>query len=221
VNMMAVMLKRHMNGMPYRVVCITDNPRGIDPMVETHPLWNDCDYLVNASGSTFPSCYRRLRIFDKKAQDELGIPPGDRIVSIDLDTVIAGPLEPVLTRKEVFVGWAVKGTHHITVFNGSQFMFTAGELSHIWNDFNPMTSPVEALNHGFLGSDQAWLSYKLIGFPGVGGWSFPQVASYPREMLRKVQLPKSTVIVNFHGRNKPWMPATQNVAPWIKQHYRV
>ena len=38
---------------------------------------------------------------------------------------------------------------------------TAGTLQEIWSDFDPATSPKEASDAGFRGSDQAWISYRL------------------------------------------------------------
>src|SRR5690606_16506721 len=161
VNVMGKMLRRHMNGYRHRVVCVTDNSSRIDPTIDTFPLWNNYNHLPNASGRHLPSCYRRLKIFDPVTQREMGINPGDRVMSIDLDMVIARDLRPLVTRQEPFVGWAVRGTVHPRVFNGSMFMFTAGEFEEVWTSFHPELSPRKAFKLGYFGSDQAWLSFNL------------------------------------------------------------
>src|SRR5690606_37323728 len=95
------------------------------------------------------------------------IAPGDRVVQIDLDTVIVGDLNPLWDRYESFVGWAVKNRFHDRVFNGSMWMFQAREFSHVWRQFDPLKSPKEALDAGFLGSDQAVMTM-MVGTEQAG-----------------------------------------------------
>jgi hypothetical protein len=62
-------------------------------------------------------------------------------------------MKPLLMRDQMFVGWAVPGTRHNKVFNGSMWMFTAGdELQWMWDTFKPDQSPQRALQAGFYGS---------------------------------------------------------------------
>jgi len=220
VNIMAAMIARNFKHIPYRVICITDNAEGIDDTVQTFPLWSDFKDMHNASGVHLPSCYRRLRLFDPATQDSLGIRMGERIVSIDLDTVIVGSLNGLFSRGERFVGWAVRGTRHIRVFNGSFFMFNAGDLDIVWTNFDPETSPQLAQKAGYFGSDQSWMSYMLSKRTDCAGWSYPVIASYPREVARR-PLPKGCSIVFFHGKRKPWHPNVQAESRWILQNWMI
>jgi alpha-N-acetylglucosamine transferase len=61
------------------------------------PLFED-EYLTK-----IPGCFCRLRMFDPQWQRDRGMVEGDRIVSIDLDVVITGPLDPLFYRPEKFV----------------------------------------------------------------------------------------------------------------------
>jgi hypothetical protein len=203
VNVMVSMLNRNLANTRHRIVCVTDNPDGIVGC-ETFPLWKDAGDLLNATKVYLPSCYRRLKLYDPATQALMGIPAGDRIMSIDLDTVIAGPLDRLVATEGRFIGWELRGTYRPKVFNGSLQMFTAGDLAHIWKEFNPATSPKQAANAGFLGSDQAWLSMNLIGTPGATGLKWPLVASYPLNVRLQNQLDPDTRIVFYHGRIKPW-----------------
>lgn len=222
VNAMVHMLSMRHTA-PHRILCVTDDPRGV--ACETFPLWNDCSGLHNASGQHLPSCYRRLKIFDRATQRELNIPEGDRIVSIDLDAIIVNDITHLFNRSDRFVGWKVPGTRHEWVFNGSMFMFTAGDLDFVWHEFVPQQqrSPVKSLLAGFMGSDQGWLSYKLIKEPFAGGWNAERdgVISFMRNVERN-RLPKhpkispiNAKIVFFAGRRKPWHADVLSEQPWI------
>jgi hypothetical protein len=219
VNTFCRMIARNLVGVRYRIICVTDDPKGID-RCETFPLWGDCDGLPNATNPRLPSCYRRLKIYDPDQQRALLIQNGQRIVSIDLDTLVTGQLGPLLKRSERFVGWALPGAHHPKVFNGSFQMFTAGDLAEIWRDFNPNVSPAEAYEARFLGSDQSWLSYRLVNKPGCDGLIYPEVASYPNHVRQLAVLKKETKIIFFHGTRKPWHPTTRRQTPWVDRYWR-
>lgn len=205
---------------PWRIICVTDDPEGIDEC-ETFPLWTDFSKLKNASGANLPSCYRRLKLFDMDTLKAMGIERGERVISIDLDALITGDLRPIVFRDGTFVGWAVPGTYHRRVFNGSMFMFYAGLHTDLWHNFDPQRSPREASQRGFLGSDQGWISWRMAH--SAPGWQPHRdgVLSYTRDVRPRRMLPKGTKIVFFHGRQKPWDPAVQREAPWIKNYLDV
>lgn len=222
VNAMVHMLSlRHSE--PHRILCVTDDPRGI--VCETFPLWDDCAHLRNASGQHLPSCYRRLKLFDRQTQQLLRIKEGDKIVSIDLDAILVRDVTPLFKRDERFVAWRVPGTRHEWVYNGSMFMFAAGDLDYVWHDFDPRQnhSPVKSLLAGYMGSDQGWLSYKLIKEPFAGGWtaehdgvfSFVRNVEKGRMNRHKKMNPLNARIVFFAGRRKPWHADVLKEHPWI------
>jgi hypothetical protein len=220
INVMTRMLHRNLVGVRYRVICVTDSPFGIE--CETYPLWDDHNGLANATKFDLPSCYRRLKLYDPATQRALGIQSGDRIMSIDVDTVIVGPLKQMLdaVRPYRFVGWALPGTHHPKVFNGSLQLFTAGDLSDIWTNFNAATSPQQALAAGYLGSDQSWLSMNLVKRERCEGLGFPTVASYPGHIRKMHVLQRDTRIIFFHGKRKPWHSTVLKESPWVARYWR-
>jgi hypothetical protein len=218
VNVAARSVARYCGNVNTRIGCVTDDPEGIE--CETYPLWSDCDTLTNRTRVELPSCYRRLKLYDPETQRRMDIAPGDRVLSLDLDTVVAGDLAPILRWEGVFVGWALQGVGHPLVYNGSFQLFTAGELADIWYDFDPDSSPDAAREAGFLGSDQAWLSMKLVGREGVRDIPYPLLASYPLHVRRLAVFSARTRLVFFHGSRKPWDIAAQNESPWIKRYWR-
>lgn len=219
VNVMAAMIRRNLT-IPHRIICVTDDGYGISTRVEVHPLWNDFYDMQSVMGTGMPSCYRRLKLFDPDTQRDMGIRNGDRVCWIDLDAVVVANLDKMLSRPDTFLGWSVRGTYHLRVFNGSMTMFTAGELAFIWSEFDPETSPEKAKNAGYLGSDQGWLSYRLAMNPEYAGWTWPVIASYPRELMRRPLLPKGVAIAFFHGKRKPWHPEVNSATPWVAQHWK-
>ena len=220
VNVMCSMLRRNLVNQPHRIVCVTDDASGITEC-ETAPLWDDVNDLPNATGRHLPSCYRRLKLFDRATQKSIGIDKGDRIMGIDLDALITGDLRPVVRTEGEFVGWHLMRSDKKFVFNGSLQMFTAGKLQEIWSEFDPATSPKEAYHAGFKGSDQSWLSYKLCDRPGATGLVYPIVSSYPLQNRIMGELKHATRIIFFHGSQKPWDPQARLNSRWIDRYWRL
>jgi hypothetical protein len=225
VNIVSAMVRKHMLGIAYRIVCVTDDGAGIEGPTEVFPLWPDHDGLKNATGQHLPSCYRRLKLFDRPTQRAMGITEGDRIVSLDLDSIILGSLAELFDKieksKAVFAGWGVRGTYHQTVYNGSFWTFNAGtHLQRLWSDFDPEVSPKLCLKKSFLGSDQAWLSMNFNSRVDALAIRFPEFASYPREVRRLNRIDARTKIVFFHGSRKPWHTVEYRAQPWIQTHWR-
>lgn len=219
VNRLAASLAANLTKTQHRIVCITDNPEGVE--CETIPLWEDHQKLKNPNGAHLPSCYRRLKLFDPATQGQMQIRPNDRIVSLDLDALVTGPMDEILGRKDRFVGWAVRGHYHPRVFNGSFWMFRAFDLTELWSEFHPVESPKKALGLGFFGSDQAWMSYKLARQPYTFGWAWPHMVSFPREVRVQRVLDRRTRIIFFHGAHKPWHLAVQKECPWVHRYWKM
>lgn len=221
VNSMVWQLMRM--GVPFdRIVCITDNPDGVQ--CRTFPLWTDYSALKNISGPHLPSCYRRLRIFDPKTLEDIGFKAGERVVSVDIDAVLIQKFVELFKRDEDFVGWYVPGHRHRVVLNGSMFMFSAGQMSWLWETFDPRTSPMKACAAGYMGSDQGYLSHRLLGKQDtgftIGGWTSIEhgVLSFVRDVKMTRRLPRTTRCVFFAGKRKPWDPAVIKENSWIERY---
>lgn len=217
VNTMVGMMLRE--GVPLEnIVCVTDDPKGV--ACRTSPLWTDLAQLKNVSGRHLPSCYRRLKLFDPATQSDLGIKVGTRIVSIDIDAVLLQKFLSLFDRQETFMGWAVPGSKHNVVYNGSMWMFTAGELGYVWSQFDPDRSPAKAFAAGYMGSDQGYLSHSLVNRPGHGGWTAMKdgVLSYSRDVRALRVLPRHGRVVFFAGVRKPWDTMVRHVSPWIVRY---
>jgi len=82
VNRLASMVRRHISR-PYRMICFTENPNGIDSSVEIQPLPPmDLDPSLPERG------WRKLTVFQKNLAGLEG-----PTLFLDLDIVILGPLD--------------------------------------------------------------------------------------------------------------------------------
>lgn len=213
VNVLRAMVARHY-AKPYRFTCITDDPAGIDPRVRVLPLWSDHALIPSPHGGRNPSCYRRLRMFASDA----GALIGERMLSIDLDTVITDDVTAIWDRPEDFVIW--EGTAGKNPYNGSMILLRAGTRTAVWDDFDPGTSPKRGAHVGYVGSDQAWIAYKL-GSQEARWRRDDGVYSWRMHLQHHMRgrLPKGARIVFFHGNHDPWHPMTQRLSPWIADHW--
>lgn len=212
VNVLQRMVARHFP-VPHRFICVTDDPKGIDPGVEVVPLWDDFSTLENPSGPQNPSCFRRLRMFAPDAVRTFG----PRFVSLDLDVVVTGDLRPLWLRPEAFVIWG--DTNPSTPYNGSMMLLQAGARAKVWMDFDPIKSPKRAQDLGYFGSDQAWIGACLGR--GEAMWTHKDgVYSYRNQIgVFRQDLPSNARIVIFHGQHDPWSFFPQQQI-WVKEHYR-
>lgn len=208
VNALAAMVRRF-----YRydvpVLCVTNTPAGLDPSIGVVADREDFANLPSPAGKGFPSCYRRLRLFEPDAARYFG----DRFVSIDLGVVITGDLSPLWDVPDDFV--AYRDPIFPTQYCGAMLLLRAGSRPRVWSEFDPIRSPVVAKANGFRGSDQAWISYAARG---ARVWGREHgVYSFARD-VRGHDLPADARVVSFHGQTKPWS-VVACVLPWIRAHY--
>lgn len=218
VNVLKSMLSRNCSR-PYRLICITDDPKGVE--TDTFPLWEDYAKMQNPNGFNFPCCYRRLKLFSTETTRALEVPDGERVLSIDLDVVLTGDIGKLFDRGEDFVGWKGMGSFNPVVYNGSLFMFRAGRLDWLWNEFDPDVSPITTRKARFFGSDQGWLSFRLARpNPDPPGWDkIDGIFSYSRDGHMR-DLPTMARAVFFNGKMKPWDKAVMQQSRWIKRYWR-
>ena len=193
-------LQKHLS-MPHDIVCVTDDPTGIDSSIRIVPLWDE--------GRDLGRCWCRLRAFAPDMADVLG----KRFVWIDLDSVITGPMDPLFERSEDIVLYrsnSVVGTP----YNGSMLLMTAGTRPQVWTAFGP-DAPEIVAREELTGSDQAWFAHVLGANEAV--WSREDgVMHFVNDCIP--DLPGHSRIVFFPGVQKPHMPNTRAHAPWVGEH---
>lgn len=200
------MVRRNLS-MPHRLACVTDIPQGIDPSIEIIVPPGE---FVGLQTPTWcngkPNCFRRLSMFRRDA----GRLFGDRFVSMDLDCVIAGPLDPLFDRSEDLV--LFKGTSPKRPYNGSLLLMTAGARPKVYETFTPDGAAEAGIR--FRGSDQAWLAY-CLGW-GETTWSETDGVRFFPDYSMKTKGAEPRLLF-FPGKMKPWDLAP--AFPFVRRHY--
>lgn len=164
----------------------------------------------------FPGCLVRMRMFDVMWQHKIGMQVGDRVVNVDVDAVPTGPLNSLFDRWDEFTIMQGFNSTNPCPFNGSLWMFRAGERHDVWNDFSldahkKFNVPIHA-----IADDQGWLHYKFPDAkaygPSDGVYAFKK-RTWPTPDLT---LPKDAKLVAFPGRS----PEKYQNLPWVKEHWR-
>lgn len=120
----------------------------------------DDEHLTKIKG-----CFCRLRMFDPKWQRKVFSEKVDRIVCIDLDVVITGPLDPLFNRAENFVILHGANAVNPCPVNGSLWMFRPGYRPDVWSDFS-LEAAEKLPRHEFV-DDQQWMFHKI---PDAAAW---------------------------------------------------
>lgn len=188
---------RHLNG-EYRWHVFSPDPRD--------------EYLTEIKG-----CFCRLRAFDPEWQTKNGIVPGDRIVSIDLDAIVTGSLDPLFDRPEPFVILQNVNSSNPCPMNGSIWMLTAGYRPDVWHDFS--LDAADKITKFEFADDQGWFWHKM---PDAAGWNAgPESGIYgfqKKGWPKGTALPEAARLVVFPG----WRdPAKFSHLDWIQRNWRV
>lgn len=215
-------------GRPHRFVCITDDTDGLDSRVEAIPLpetgleqlktlrppANRFDHKGRLVRQIeFPSCYRRLWMFSEEAKQI-----ADWVFCLDLDCLIVGNLEPLIDDfPGDFVGWLREVNRWRTrpALAGAVYKLRTGSHTEVWEDFDPAKSPKQAERAGYSGSDQAWMSYKLLP-TSDRMWT-------DADGLGKAQLSgqrPTDRIVFTSGYAPPWSEEYSRKRPWAARMWR-
>lgn len=183
VNILRAMVARHLAA-PHRFVCLTEDPSGLEHQVRALQLrpgrqgwWNKVELF-------------RPGLF------------GGRVLYLDLDVVVVGPLDGLV---------AHKGIIHLDDWRGPRggygsavMVWDAGEHVEAWTKFSGEVST----RH--LG-DQDWLSE-------LGGWArlpFPWCVSYRFHCANGP--PAGAKVVCFHGHPKPHEARDVD---WVRRAWR-
>ena len=175
-------------------VCLTDD---LVPGIVTHRL-----------SHRWPGWWSKIELFRPGVFAE----PGMRILYLDLDTVITGPLAPILARPEPFLALEDFYRHPPTYARGlgsGVMAWTAGDplLEGWYREF--LTDPELYQRACGWGGDQRYLETCLtLGatWDRVTFWQDvtpAAIVSY-KVHCRDGQIQPGARIVCFHGRPKPW-----------------
>ncbi len=200
VSRLKSMLARNLTA-PHELVCVTDEPEGIDARVVPMPP------AVRGWGGYWPKLYA----FHPNGAALFG----RRVLLLDLDVVIVAPLDDMVSRPEPFVAWAAREDDRAR-YNTSVVLMDAGAYPEVWETFDPVVSPALLASRGYARGDQDWVSY-VITDGATWARSGEGIESY---CAMRGKLQPDTAIVAFNGRRSPAMKHLRKASPWIKAHWR-
>jgi hypothetical protein len=220
VNNLFAAINRH-STVPIKLHCFTDSDVGLNKDgIEIHPL----PYDTGLEG-----WWNKLYLFSK----DLPIPVGETIVFFDLDTLVTGNIDDILSvdvpnlvaLRDFYSGLvdSVRGNNNM----GSGFMmWKHGAHTHIWDRF--IKNPKKVIQSIHPHGDQRWIQ---MNAPDRLYWQdiFPnRVVSF--KVHCRDGLPKDASVVCYHGKPSVLESITQktkswkweiNPAPWVLEHWPV
>ncbi len=207
VRILKAMVERNLS-LPHRFVCCTDD---IIPGIETIPL----DWSKHVPGTVF------LRLMQHNP--EFGEKLGTRILSLDIDMVIVGSLDKLVSRTEDFIIWRNPNFPKPlrSYFQSSVQLFSPGSRPELYDDFDPKETP-KWVNWRFGGREQAWIAERLewgktaIFTEADGIYGAGRLGG---EGVYGEALPENACIVSFPGARAPWQEEIQQKHTWITDHY--
>lgn len=205
VNILYAMLQCHVK-LPFKLICATDDPEGIDSAVEIVPLWDDY--------RSMGGCFTRLVTF----KDDFRL-FGDRFISIDLDCVILKDITDLFRRRDDFVIWKlVKGVGS-AYYCGSLWMLTAGTRSIVYDSFHPENFVRNTKDRYPGGTDQKHITNTL--YPTQAVWDRRHgIYNFVTDIRNSGGvLPLNAKIIFFNGKFMPEDLMTSEKYPWIAPCY--
>lgn len=227
VNRLASMIWRN-TARPTRVICFTDDSKGVDPRVVTAPLpaFQNIPDRVSRLG------WRKLSLYQQPLLDLSG-----DVLFVDLDVVITGSIDPFFDfepgRYCVAKNWSEP---ELRVGNTTVYRFPVGQMTYIFENFN--RDPEQYLAK--YRNSQKYISgeaHDMVFWPGDWCVSFKHslLPGWPMRFFITPKLPAGVRLVAFTGKPDPdeardgkwpvtaaWKKLYKHVrpTPWIAEHWR-
>jgi hypothetical protein len=216
VNRLYAGVKRN-TSVPFKFWCFTEDSAGIDSEVHIAPL---------PFSNQLETWWNKLYLFS----DNIPIPKGETIFYVDLDTLIVGNIDHVLTRnytrlvilRDFFYGIAKSANN----YGSGLMLWKHGLYNSVWQKFieSSKKNVEEAGSYG----DQWWIEKQI---KKVFFWQdiFPnQIVSF--KVHCRTGLPENAKIICYHG--KPSIPESASETsqvnrwtitpqPWVLGHWRI
>lgn len=229
-NILYKSVQRHTTK-PFRFVCVTDDPSGLDEGIDIQPIAPNPGYPEDE----WPNIFLKLAIF----QDGFANLSGPTLF-LDVDVVIMDNIDCFFEYAPgencIIHNWI---EWHKTIFrarpnigNSSVFRFEAGKSGYIYEDF--LKRFEDANNRKLFPTEQAFLTDSM---KKVNWWPEEWVVSFKRKcrpvfplnLMIPPQEPKTRILV-FHGNPDPDQAVAgfrgrkphhyTLPAPWILEHWK-
>lgn len=242
VNRLYAGVKRNLKR-PFRFVCVTDDPKGLNEGIETVPL---PDNPQVGSDRKWPNIFVKLCLFKNGFANLVG-----PTLFLDIDLLITGPLDKFFDYRPgefcIIHNWVERRKSLFRrkplIGNSSCFRFDAGRSGDVYDTFIAEKNDTALPQRFELGS-QKFQTYAMRKAGRVNWWPSGWVCSFKRQLvpifpLNKIfapwRPPKDASIVAFHGQpdvpqaregyylkyDKPVKPhLTCKPTAWIDEYWR-
>jgi uncharacterized Rossmann fold enzyme len=192
VNILFDMVARNLgDDVNYTFACFTDEDRGFNPLIDVRALPGD-----------LTGWWNKLALFRAETFE-----PGERIVYFDLDTLIVGKLDDIVSYRGPFA--ILRDFYRPDGWQSAVMSWEAGTLDYVWDRWVGLGMPLMA------GGDQEWIERAV---PKADLWQdlFPgKFLSYKVDATASAV--QSASIVCFHGQPK----AHNCNAQWVKEVWKI
>lgn len=192
-NILADMVGRNISDKAsYKFICFTDTPEGLDPEIDIRPL-----PVAGLDG-----WWNKLSLFKP------GIfPDGDRVLYLDLDTVITSGLDDIIKYDGGFA--ILRDFLRQEGFQSAVMAWEANSMNHVWQSW--INAGMPKTEYG----DQEWIESVVTSadywqdiFPGC-------FVSY--KLGATTSIPKNCRVVVFHGNPRP----DEILTGWIHKVWKI
>jgi hypothetical protein len=213
VRLLQRMVARYM-GQPHEFVVITNRVHEFESDADIRAV--ELDLTTHVVGT----CFVRLMTFSPMARETIG----ERVLQLDLDTVIVGGMDSLVARTSDIVMWrnparipwdapAKAGRPY---YNTSLLLHRTGTLTHLWEEFDPREPRYR--------DDQWYLSDKIGAdcpyWDGSDGVYRLAREDTPGSGVSGT-LPEIARVCTFPGsEGKPWDARVAAANPWIAEYRR-
>lgn len=201
VNRLRSMVARHLSR-PHRFICLTDDAKGIDSTIETHPIpavgFADFD---ERQPWTFAHGWLKVTSFASPLYDLVGM-----TLFIDLDVVIVGSLDPFFEEPGEFLvikEWDKRDETGNTSVYRYEIGAHADAIEHLKTHRDAVLADVR--------NEQEYVTQRLARQGKLRYWPEGWCVSFKRHCMRRgilgwflpARLPEGARIVAFHGKPNP------------------
>jgi len=181
VNNLYHAVKTYSSGKEFRFVCITDTTDNIDAGVE-------CIMLVN----NFDKWWSKVELFREDIFTE-----SERIIYLDLDTIVCGDIIDMVHNTKGFVG--LRDFYRPDFFASGVMIWNPSPETHfIYNNFLKHS---DRIMRNYIRGDQHYISEAKRRINFIQDYMPFNIASFKRDCLKgnDVVIPEHCSIICFHG----------------------